>query len=446
MPNPNDIALNLARMRVKHDLSQEGLANTLGLSRQAVSKWERGESVPDLGNLMALSDLYGVTIDELVRGSAGTQAENAPDTSTEAIENDAPAESTDGSSMPVGETAGANETVESTDTSAAESPLAFQRTWSRKTILITALGCLLVLALVCGFIFVMLRDEGSPTPVAGKSAQEIAQEVAQESEKTEYNGRLIVVAEERFDSQDVNSFHIDWYNGQANLRISDDPAAKDMILVRESSTMPLNDDERMQCGIKDGTLKVTSVNAGLLLDVPQHVDIIVPTDLAKEFTDVSLTGLASSYSIEGITCMDLQVNIPSDSSTVRTTNVQVENLGLNKNGRSNAMLEGSFKYIQVGQTSGAIKIIDAIQPEALHAIVHNGDLSITLPKDSAFALGADVSSGLVTCEFAQYETVKAYSGFTDKDVEAICCGRPGTTTPLYEFTARTSHITLTPGE
>ncbi|MDE5964570.1 MAG: helix-turn-helix domain-containing protein, partial [Eubacterium sp.] len=46
--------------------SQEVLAEKLGISRQSVSKWERAESSPEIDNLMALSKIYGLTIDELL--------------------------------------------------------------------------------------------------------------------------------------------------------------------------------------------------------------------------------------------------------------------------------------------------------------------------------------------------------------------------------------------
>ena len=64
-----EIAQRLAELRRERGFSQEGLAEQLGLSRQAVSKWERAESAPDMGNLIALADLYGVTLDELLRVS-----------------------------------------------------------------------------------------------------------------------------------------------------------------------------------------------------------------------------------------------------------------------------------------------------------------------------------------------------------------------------------------
>lgn len=54
-------------LRKRNGLSQERLAEKLGVSRQAVSKWESGQSTPDLNKLIKLSELYNVTIDSLVR-------------------------------------------------------------------------------------------------------------------------------------------------------------------------------------------------------------------------------------------------------------------------------------------------------------------------------------------------------------------------------------------
>lgn len=61
-----EIANRLVKLRKKHGLSQEELADKLGISRQAVSKWERAESSPDTDNLICLAKLYGVSLDELL--------------------------------------------------------------------------------------------------------------------------------------------------------------------------------------------------------------------------------------------------------------------------------------------------------------------------------------------------------------------------------------------
>lgn len=49
-------------------LSQEGLSEKLNVSRQAITKWESDNGVPDVDNLIALSRLMGITLDELVLG------------------------------------------------------------------------------------------------------------------------------------------------------------------------------------------------------------------------------------------------------------------------------------------------------------------------------------------------------------------------------------------
>ena len=63
------LGTNISRLRAEKRLSQGDLAEVLEVSRQSVSKWETDSSVPDLNRLMKLSQLFGVTLDELVTGA-----------------------------------------------------------------------------------------------------------------------------------------------------------------------------------------------------------------------------------------------------------------------------------------------------------------------------------------------------------------------------------------
>ena len=56
-------------LRNKYQMSQGDLAEKLNVSRQSVSKWETGASIPDLDKLIAMSELFGITMDELVKES-----------------------------------------------------------------------------------------------------------------------------------------------------------------------------------------------------------------------------------------------------------------------------------------------------------------------------------------------------------------------------------------
>lgn len=57
---------NLIQLRKIHNLSQEELAEKLNVSRQTLSKWETGESVPDIEKCKQLADIFDVSLDQLV--------------------------------------------------------------------------------------------------------------------------------------------------------------------------------------------------------------------------------------------------------------------------------------------------------------------------------------------------------------------------------------------
>ena len=58
---------NLKLFRKQNGLTQEQVAEKLNVSRQAVAKWENGDTVPDIESCIALADMYGTTVDMLVR-------------------------------------------------------------------------------------------------------------------------------------------------------------------------------------------------------------------------------------------------------------------------------------------------------------------------------------------------------------------------------------------
>lgn len=63
---------NLLTLRKLHKLSQEEAASRIGVSRQALAKWESGETSPDIYNCKALAALYNVSLDDLVNFSQET--------------------------------------------------------------------------------------------------------------------------------------------------------------------------------------------------------------------------------------------------------------------------------------------------------------------------------------------------------------------------------------
>ena len=73
----------IAALRKERNLTQQGLADRLGVTNKAVSKWERGDGLPDISLMTGLADALGVTVDDLLRGRRST---------AEALEEPAPSE------------------------------------------------------------------------------------------------------------------------------------------------------------------------------------------------------------------------------------------------------------------------------------------------------------------------------------------------------------------
>ena len=65
-PDCQSLGETLKAYRIACNMTQELVAEKLGVSRQAVSKWENGVSEPSTSNLIALANLYGVSVDELL--------------------------------------------------------------------------------------------------------------------------------------------------------------------------------------------------------------------------------------------------------------------------------------------------------------------------------------------------------------------------------------------
>ncbi|MEE0967631.1 MAG: helix-turn-helix domain-containing protein [Bacilli bacterium] len=72
------ISENLYSLRKLNKLTQEEVAEKIGVSRQAVAKWENGETLPDIEKCSLLAELYDVTIDDLINYSKKENRLNVP--------------------------------------------------------------------------------------------------------------------------------------------------------------------------------------------------------------------------------------------------------------------------------------------------------------------------------------------------------------------------------
>lgn len=74
-----EVSTKIKELRTAQGWSQEQMAEKLNVSRQAITKWETGAGTPDIGNLAAIAQLFGVSTDELIFGRATVGAEGESD-------------------------------------------------------------------------------------------------------------------------------------------------------------------------------------------------------------------------------------------------------------------------------------------------------------------------------------------------------------------------------
>lgn len=84
------LAEKITILRGERKLSQGDLAEKLDVSRQSVSKWETGQAVPELEKIIKLADLFGVSVDELVREEECLPSETPPMDNPQTVDEEAP--------------------------------------------------------------------------------------------------------------------------------------------------------------------------------------------------------------------------------------------------------------------------------------------------------------------------------------------------------------------
>ena len=76
----------IAVLRKAKGLTQRELADKLGISDKAVSRWERDETAPDLSLIPVIAEIFDVTSDELLRGERATEKDTSPEKQAEKTE------------------------------------------------------------------------------------------------------------------------------------------------------------------------------------------------------------------------------------------------------------------------------------------------------------------------------------------------------------------------
>ena len=79
--NMKEVGTRIKQLRKEKGLTQEQLAEKLNVSRQAITKWETDTGITDVANLIAISDEFGLSLDELIKGDVAVKKKIIADSS-----------------------------------------------------------------------------------------------------------------------------------------------------------------------------------------------------------------------------------------------------------------------------------------------------------------------------------------------------------------------------
>lgn len=431
-----EFADRLIELRRAQGLSQESLAKELGISRQAVSKWERAESAPDIGNLTALADLYGVTLDELVRGSESAsagepvadatqghedgmakepEADAVPECDEEALAeaanggtNESAASANAGASAaqpasasePSAPSASASvppvtpvppaPPVPGTAQSPAPQPPKKKRTWLKVTLIV--LLCLLLCGSIAGC--------GLGCSIAAHTATGLADQLSASYDQLSNRGNGSVAAD------DVHDLEIGWLAGSVTVKVVPDADAGGMVVLEETSRGKAPAESRqMRWALIDSKLVISSSYSlgfwGCSVGV-QGTDLTLqlPESTARALGTVRLASASGYHELGAISCENLSIDMASGQ--LKGAGIRARHLDLSM-ASGNANLEGSFEQrINVNMASGQATVAskDAC-PQRTDIDLASGNLSLLLPPDASFTAQVERMSGAFTCGFPE---------------------------------------------
>ena len=379
-----ETAKRLYEYRKANGYSQEELAAKIGVSRQAISKWERSESSPDTENLIALAKLYGVTLDTLLMGEAEPSAAPKEPEKAEADAEEKekpqeqPAESGEQNASQNGAAAAQGAPV--TYYPAAESGRG--KLSKKAKITIAAIAGVAVFIIAASLIGFNIYDEISEERAERLHNSAGVTASSGQSGASQDGGAQSGAAAYTADPSAVRKLSIDWGAGSVDIKYYDgdvisfddgiDPASSDA-LVYKLQGGELDIDFCRRDGLR-------SDEKSLVVNIPNGVSL----------SELDIEAGAGSITVNGITAAKLDAVTASGAITAA----------------------GSFSEIDIETQSGRADIsTTAQQIRKIDAEVSSGSAIIRLPQSiSGFYAEYEARSGKVRTDFDARETVSGSHG------------------------------------
>ena len=400
-----ETAKRLYEYRKAHGYSQEELAAKIGVSRQAISKWERSESSPDTDNLIALAQLYGVSLDTLLMGEeepqkgsditesgtadphaeseSGTDSSKEPETTESQAtetENHEPQAETEPAAQPA-QTENAyayansapNEQNNSYGTAATYYPPAKKKKLGTGAKVAIIAGVAAVLIIIAAAIGINAYDEIREDRLEMQRGETITQNAETTTMGNGAAGSSSSQTAYTVDPSTVNKISVEWAAGSVNIAYYDgsnitfddglDSADSNALFTRTEGT-------ELKIYFNQNTGNTHNSNG-------KDLQIQIPKDMT--FPEIDIECASAQINVNGIIADKIELH--SISGEINAT--------------------GEFAFLDVETTSGTAQVTNtAALIRQIDANTVSGNITVTIPQSiDGFYLEYETVSGEVNTDF-----------------------------------------------
>ena len=205
----------------------------------------------------------------------------------------------------------------------------------------------------------------------------------------------------RVPTESITALSIDWVAGDVKIMVTDG----EEIVVTEHVDRGIPEEYAL-CVEADNTLRIRYSNDVWGNDMPEKdLTVLLPRTVAENLTAVDLSGVSADFAVGKLTVRDAfsfdttsgklemqSMNAPQAKATVSSVSGKVE-------------LDGSFREVKAGSTSGEIDLMLRNAPAAVEVSTVSGEVDVELPAGTGFTLDYSTVSGELECDFPLTKSV-----------------------------------------
>ena len=205
----------------------------------------------------------------------------------------------------------------------------------------------------------------------------------------------------RVPAESITALSIDWVAGDVKIMVTDG----EEIVVTEHADRGIPEEYAL-CVETDNTLRIRYSNDVWGNDMPEKdLTVLLPRTMAENLTAVDLSGVSADFAVGKLTVRDAfsfdttsgklemqSMNAPQAKATVSSVSGKVE-------------LDGSFREVKAGSTSGEIDLMLRNAPAAVEVSTVSGEVDVELPAGTGFTLDYSTVSGELECDFPLTKSV-----------------------------------------